>query len=200
MKPINVTCLKKSFIFTFILGFLAYGYVFVNYTPSHDGMMIVKTNQWWEMSVGRFVVMYYAPIRGYLESPWLIGLLTMTYTALAVYLTINMLGIKDDNRRVFVVSAVYVLNIAYISNSCVYIFCWDLLALALLASVYAAYLIIRYDRLLFPGLWNLDKMHPEFAEYVRGSGMREGDVLIIAGSDDRTLARYSAVSVALELL
>ena len=147
MKPINVTCLKKSFMFTFILGFLAYGYVFVNYTPSHDGMMIVKTNQWWEMSVGRFVVMYYAPIRGYLESPWLIGLLTMTYTALAVYLTINMLGIKDDNRRVFVVSAVYVLNIAYISNSCVYIFCWDLLALALLASVYAAYLIIRYDRL-----------------------------------------------------
>lgn len=67
-------------------------------------------------------------------------------------------------------------------------------------SLGASTFIIRYDRLLFPGLWNLDKMHPEFAEYVRGSGMREGDVLIIAGSDDRTIARYSAVSVALELL
>ncbi len=147
MKSNTLDSLKKSFIFTFILGFLAYGYVFMNYTPSHDGMMLVKTNQWWEMSVGRFVVMYYAPIRGYLESPWLIGMLAMAYTALAVYLTVDMLGICADSPRIFFVSAVYVLNIAYISNSCVYIFCWDLLALALLASVYAAYLIIRYDKL-----------------------------------------------------
>lgn len=67
-------------------------------------------------------------------------------------------------------------------------------------SLGASVFIIRYDRLLFPGLWNLDKMHPDFAEYVRGTGMREGDVLIIAGADDRAVARYSAVSIGLELL
>lgn len=143
----RIITLKKSFIITFILGFIAYGYVFVNYTPSHDGMMIIKTNQWWEMSVGRFVVMYYGPLRGLMESPWLIGMLTMAFTTLSVWLTVEMLGIKADTWRVFVVSSVYVLNIAYIANSCVYIFCWDLLALALLAAVYAAYLIIRYDRI-----------------------------------------------------
>lgn len=67
-------------------------------------------------------------------------------------------------------------------------------------SIGASTFIIRYDRLLFPGLWNLDRMDPDFATYVRGTGMREGDVLIIAGSDDRTVAKHSAVSIALELL
>ncbi len=139
--------LKKSFIITFILGFIAYGYVFVNYTPSHDGLMIIKTNQWWEMSLGRFVVMYYAPLRGMIESPWLIGMLSMAYTALAVFLTVDMFGFGSDTWKTFMVSAVYVLNITYISNACVYIFCWDLLALAMLTSVFAAYLMVRSDKL-----------------------------------------------------
>ncbi len=140
--------IKKVFIATFVMGLIAYGYLFVNYIPSHDGMMIVKTNQWWEMSVGRFVVLYYAPIRGLYEAPWMIGLLSTTYVAISAFLTIQILDIGFDTWKVYVVSALYVFNIAFISNAGVYLFCFDVLTLALLFAVLAVYLSTRFQNII----------------------------------------------------
>lgn len=139
--------LKQTFIYVFIIGFLAYGYDFLNYTPTHDGMMIIKTHQWWEMSIGRFVVLYYAPIRGLMEIPWLVGILVLAYTALAVYLTMRILEIDFDVPRLFVVSSVFVLNAAYISHAAVYLFCWDTHALGLLFAVLSVYVSVRIQKI-----------------------------------------------------
>ncbi|MCR4754913.1 MAG: glucosyltransferase domain-containing protein [Lachnospiraceae bacterium] len=138
--------LKQVFIFTFIIGLIAYGFVFTNYYPSHDGYMMMKTNELWELSIGRFVVLYYAPLRGKVEATWLLGILTLTYVAFAVFLTMEVLQIPYDNWRVFVVSSVFVLTIAFISNSCIYIYCWDVYALALLLAVLSVYCFMQIPK------------------------------------------------------
>ena len=135
--------LKNSFIITFIIGFISYGYVMANYSPTHDGFMMVKTNQIWELSIGRFVVLWYGRLRGLIEAPWLLGILSLIYIGLSVYMAMELLEIPFDIWRIVIVSSIFLLNIAFISNSCVYIYCWDVYALALLFSVASAYFMLH---------------------------------------------------------
>ncbi|SCY10750.1 Glucosyl transferase GtrII [Lachnospiraceae bacterium XBB2008] len=135
--------LKNVFIITFIIGFISYGYVLTNYSPTHDGYMMVKTNQIWELSIGRFCVLWYGRLRGLIEAPWLLGILSLIYIGLAVYMAMELLEIPFDIWRTVIVSSVFLLNIAFISNAGVYIYCWDVYALALLFSVASAYLMLN---------------------------------------------------------
>ncbi len=64
----------------------------------------------------------------------------------------------------------------------------------------ASVFVMRKGILWFPDLWNISHMDPDFDAYVRESGIRDGDVLIIAGSEDKTVSRYAAVSIGLELI
>lgn len=138
--------IKKVLSYVYIIGFLTYGYVYANYTPAHDGMMTVKHNQYWEMSVGRFVVMYYGRFRGLVEAPWLIGALSLLYIGLAVWLTMEVLDIKLESWKIIVLSLVYVLNISFIATTCVYIFCLDVLALGLLLATVSVYFGTRGNK------------------------------------------------------
>jgi hypothetical protein len=138
--------IKKVLSYVYIIGFLTYGYVYANYTPAHDGMMTVKHNQYWEMSVGRFVVMYYGRFRGLVEAPWLIGALSLLYIGLAVWLTMEVLDIKLEPWKIIVLSLVYVLNISFIATTCVYIFCLDVLALGLLLATVSVYFGTRGNK------------------------------------------------------
>lgn len=138
--------IKRVLSYVYIIGFLTYGYVYANYTPAHDGMMTVKHNQYWEMSVGRFVVMYYGRFRGLVEAPWLIGALSLLYIGLSVWLTMEVLDIKFEPWKIVVLSLVYVLNISFIATTCVYIFCLDVLALGLLLATVSVYFGTRGNK------------------------------------------------------
>ena len=138
-KDKEYSILKSCFIFTFILGFFAYGYVFTNFTPAHDGIMTVTNDQAWQTAIGRALMQYYVRIRGVVDAPWLIGCLTLLYTAMAVYLTVKVLGIDDEPWNIFVVSSVYTLNITYICSATVYIYLLDIYATALLLAVAAVW-------------------------------------------------------------
>ena len=64
----------------------------------------------------------------------------------------------------------------------------------------ASVFVIRDGRFMIPQLWNLDDMDPDFAGAARAAGMGEGDALVVAGSRDKNVSRYSSVSIALELV
>ena len=68
-----------SFLYTFILGIIAYGYVFSQFTPSHDGVMTITHDQEWQTSLGRHLAQFYIKIRGPVDSPWLIGIITLFF-------------------------------------------------------------------------------------------------------------------------
>ncbi len=128
-------------IFTFILGLFAYGYVFMNFVPAHDGIMTVTHDQSWQTALGRGLMQVYVRFRGVVDAPWLIGILSLMYTAIAAYLTSNILGITDELWKIFVVSSVFVLNISYICSAAVYIYLLDIYAMALLLAVLAVYML-----------------------------------------------------------
>lgn len=57
------------------------------------------------------------------------------------------------------------------------------------------------DGLHMPGVSNLSKEHPDFAEQITSSLQpAEGDVVIIAGARDALVSRYAALGAALTLL
>ncbi len=64
----------------------------------------------------------------------------------------------------------------------------------------ASVFIIKDGKLIFPKDWDVDREDPLLAEQIRSTGMKEGDVFLLVGSDDMTISRISAVSIALEML
>ena len=135
--------LMHVFIMTFILGLFAYGYAFTCYTPAHDGIMTITHDQGWQTSIGRGLMQVYVKFRGPVDSPWFIGILSLGYTAVAAYLTVKSLGINDDLWKIFAIVSVYVLNIAYVVSATVFMYLWDIYAMALLLSVLAFYIFVK---------------------------------------------------------
>ena len=133
----------QVFTMTFVLGFFAYGYAFSCFTPAHDGIMTITHDQGWQTSIGRGLMQVYVRLRGEIDAPWLIGILALFYTSISVYLTVKALGIEDEGWKIFVISSLYVLNIAYALSTTVFMYLWDIYAMALLLSVLAFYVFVN---------------------------------------------------------
>ena len=134
-------------IVTFIIGLLAYGYVFVNFVPAHDGMRVFTNEQYWQLSIGRYMMLYYIKLRGPLNAPWLIGMISLGFISLAVYLCMKILDIKFDLWKVCVISSVFLLNIAFIASAATYIYVFDLYSLALLLALISVFINIKCDNI-----------------------------------------------------
>lgn len=91
--------LKNCFIYTFLFGIAAHAYGFFNFTISHDSLEALYSGAAeteWKISIGRvFVPAYRWLTRGFLTSPWMIGLLAMIWIALAVYLLLRLFEKED---------------------------------------------------------------------------------------------------------
>lgn len=64
----------------------------------------------------------------------------------------------------------------------------------------ASVFVIRDGVLIMPMEWNIDQDDPILAETIRSTGMVEGDVFLLVGSDDPISSKVAAVSIALEML
>lgn len=142
-QDINLNDIKLVFIIVFVLGIFAYGYGFMNFTPAHDGMMTVTHDQNWQTSIGRGLMQVYVKLRGQMNAPWLIGILALIYTSIAAWLTICVLGISEELWKYLLISSLYVLNIAYICSVTVYIYLFDIFAMALLLAIMAVYSFLK---------------------------------------------------------
>ena len=125
-------------LITFVLGLFSFGYAFLNYTPSHDGMMVVTNDQNWMTALGRFMVRYYISLRGALDAPWLIGMLGLIYIAIAANIIIKMFDFNEKVLTSFVICSLLLLNGTTISLATVYIYIFDVLAMAV-------FLCVKYD-------------------------------------------------------
>ncbi len=132
--------LKMSFIATFILGFVAHGYAFFNSLFSHDGLVICADvgEEMWKVTLGRFLVPFYRMFRGNIESPLLIGTLSLIYISLSVYFCCRLFKI-ERLRTIIAISAVFTVNTTVIAQTATYLYELDFDMLALLFAVIAAY-------------------------------------------------------------
>lgn len=137
----TLAVLKTSFAATFILGFIAHGYAFLNAFFSHDNLVIFadRSEETWKLTLGRILVPIYRSLRGGYNSPLLIGVLSLFWISLSVYFCCRFFDVKS--RAVAVAfSAVFTVNLTVIAQTATYLYELDFDMLALLCAVLAAFL------------------------------------------------------------
>lgn len=139
-KTVDERLLKQSFLYTFIIGLVAHGYCFLNLLVSHDSLNdFYVSDQWERAGFGRiFYSIYISLTRGRIVLPWFIGVLTLCWIAVAVYLIAKLFGIKKCG-LIFLISGICVTNPTVYTLAATYIHDLDADMFAMLLSVSAVY-------------------------------------------------------------
>lgn len=122
---------------TFLWGLVAHAYGFLHNNLSHDvlnAFVAMTTEEIWKIELGRFFVPVYRYLfRGAVSLPWLIGLVGLFWTSLAVFFTIQLLDVKKKP-VIALIAGIMASNITYISQIATYVYEFDFNALALLLA------------------------------------------------------------------
>ena len=121
-----------------MLGLIAHGYCFTNQIASHDALNnLYIAGRWNKAGLGRFFYPIYLSLtRGRILLPWLVGLLGLFWTSLAVYLIIRLFNIKKTG-LIAAVSAIAVTNPTVYALAATYLHDFDADLFALFLSVAA---------------------------------------------------------------
>ncbi len=81
-------------LFTLLFGLAAHGFRFFRLDYAHDACMVYQSDDVWQIRLGRYLMPVYARLRGQLVAPAWVGLLALSFLALAVYLVCTLLGLR----------------------------------------------------------------------------------------------------------
>lgn len=141
--------LIKCIIFTFIIGMLAHSYMYFNNAISNDSLneFITWDNvRQFKSETGRGLVVFYLQyIRGIITVPYLVGIFSLIYISISLYLISKIFDIKSDI-TLFMISTVMVLNMTVISLTATYMHDLDVDMLALLMATLSVYLLTKFDK------------------------------------------------------
>ena len=82
-----------AFFSTIIIGLLAHVYVFVNRLPNHDGIINIYNTQA-KVKSGRFFLGPASGMSSFFDLPWVIGVLSVVFLALAAVCTVILFNIR----------------------------------------------------------------------------------------------------------
>ncbi len=129
-----------ALIATFILGILAHGFVFFNYSFSHDSLTFAFSNDaMWKISLGRFMQPVGMLIRGNIHTPWVIGMFSMLYISLTTYFLSKIFKIKKPLYIVGISGLLVTSSILTLTNA-TYMHEADSFMLALMLAVLSVYI------------------------------------------------------------
>ena len=127
----------------FVWGLFAHGYGFFHTLASHDSLNEFNAadgGNAWKIQLGRVLVpLYRAVFRTDLTLPWMIGILSLVWTGLAVYLVLRIFQIQSKGFA-FLTAGIFTANITVIAGISTYINDHDGNMFALLCAVGAVYL------------------------------------------------------------
>lgn len=138
---------KRQFCFammaTFFWGMLAHGYGFLHDSFSGDSLSefygAMGSNSW-KIQLGRYVVpAYKAVFRTDVTLPWLVGMLSLLWIGLAVYMTVRMFRM-ESGASVFLTAGIFTANITVAAIAASYMHDYDCNMFALTCAVAAVYL------------------------------------------------------------
>ena len=146
--------LYLALAFTFLWGLAAHGYGFSQSAFSHDSLnefYAADGGNSWKIEIGRiFVPAYRAVFRTDLTLPWMIGLLSLVWTGLAVYLVAQLLRIRCV-WTLFLTAGIMTTNLTVISGIGTYMNDHDGNMLAMLCAVAAVWCWNRHIWGVVPG-------------------------------------------------
>jgi hypothetical protein len=133
--------IKTTFLATFVIGLLAHAYMFTNKFPNHDEIaFLAADNDFWRS--GRWFLKYPSAISSVFSLPWLNGLLSLFYIAVAACLVVASLKIYGFVSCVLV--AGLMVSFPVVTATFTYMFTADAYFFALLLSCLAVYLAERH--------------------------------------------------------
>lgn len=138
---------KTSILFSFLVNFLAYGYLFTNRIYSHDSLKVTTSQfeQAWAISLGRFLQYPVALLRSDVSSIWLIGIISCVLLGFAIYI-ITLLFDLESKISIFFVASIISVNLSFICLHTTYIVSSDLFALAFLLNTLAVFLMEKREK------------------------------------------------------
>ncbi len=134
--------LKECTIITFLWGLLTHGYMFLNNSIAHDSLnefitnAVVVTRKIQAGSI--FVPIYEEIMRGMITLPWLVGLLSLLYISIAVFLIVKIFNIESRVMNCLI-SGILTTNTTVIALAATYINDMDCDILAMLLAVLSVY-------------------------------------------------------------
>lgn len=138
----NKKWLLLSVLAVFLWGILAHGYGFMHSSFSHDSLNEFNGadgSNAWKIQLGRFVIpVYKAVFRTDLTLPWLVGILSLLWIGLSVFLVIRIFKI-ESRTLVFLIAGIFTANITVAATSATYMHDFDCDMFALMCSVLAVY-------------------------------------------------------------
>lgn len=147
MKETNFTIRKTPvlvFVSTFLFGLAAHAFRYFSMGFSHDSVYnICQDDAQWQISLGRFLQPAYILLRGRLCAPFLMGLFSLFWLAVAVCLVVALLEIKSP-AAIVLVCGMLSTNAALSLSNATYLYSSDVYMLALLFGVLGVFLQRRY--------------------------------------------------------
>ena len=143
------TLLLHVFIATFIFGIMAHGCAYFNTFFSHDGLAGIIQDQQTsygrgdiisKIITGRFTQYFTIIAKGGMSPPWLMGIILMTWTALASYLLARMLQIKSLP-IIYAICALIITSLTHTTIFAIYVHEADAFSLTLFLSIFCVYCI-----------------------------------------------------------
>lgn len=138
----NEKWLIWALLSTFVWGLVAHGYGFLHDTFTHDGLsgLVGSGSNSWKISLGRFLVPFYrAVFRTEVTLPWLVGLLSLFWIGLAVFLVIRMFELEDP-ASIVMTAGIFTVNITISATAATYLHDLDGNLFGMLCAAAAAYL------------------------------------------------------------
>lgn len=137
---------KKKLCFalavTFAWGMLTHGYGFAQSAFSHDSLNEFNGSDggnFWKIQLGRFVIpAYRAVFRTDLTLPWMIGMLSLLWIGLAVYLVIRIFNM-DSKLTMILTAGIFATNITVTATAATYLHDYDCDMFAMFCTVAAVY-------------------------------------------------------------
>lgn len=144
-KKMLILCL----IATLVWGLITHSYGFLHSSFSHDSLNEFNANVFgndWRIQLGRiFVPLYRFVVRDSITMPWLIGVLSLIYISMTVFLIVKLFNVRSKILTILI-SGIFTTNITVIATASTYIHDLDCNMLALTLAVLSVYLWQKYDK------------------------------------------------------
>ena len=131
------------FVSVFFWGMLAHGYALFQNSFSHDSLrrfFADNVEEEFVISLGRiFQPVYRAFIRGQITVPWLIGVLSIFWCGLLIYVIVNFFEI-ESKITIFFMSGIMMASYTAMAWCATYIFLLDTIFFGVLSAAISAYL------------------------------------------------------------
>lgn len=143
-----------SMLSAFVWGLAAHMYGFMDNSFSHDSLKELHGaifGSHWKIELGRiFVPMYRDLLRSDATLPWLIGLLSLVWIGLAVFLTVRIFHV-ESKVLIFLTAGIFSTNISVSATAATYLHDLDCYMFSLVCSVAAVYMWNRCSWGFLPG-------------------------------------------------